>query len=487
MRLLDDRSRFPITFVRFLLLHPQSAVFQKVLGFIENGIYTVQEMGVSFLKTVATRREFKNHYQRKDAWKGEEYTGSYISDVFLLHLKEKKENAHHAAVGEKVRRWLYNEFSLQEVGVDWCFERIEWWSSDYGFARELFSRDVTFLEISNLLPPLTRKNPTTDLHVRGAQQIAWFVYDKCLDAGSKKANFYKNLLLSRNPRYRQHKGIISALSAAQVFPQEAFDLDWFLRWAKSKRTPVRAYAIDLARYEMAYWLSNQSWERLQSKYAKPKSAFDLFRPLFGGFHDVESAIIRAIYKPLEPKEHSKIDIKHNSIFQPEALYRYCFGRDDRPRDFALGVIKYFAEKYGKLENLLSLSDSNDSRVRQLVVEVLWKKYNQPVTTPGWKPFKYSVVPFALSRAVDPIRNDKIDPNTLPVSPEDVSSGKHYLGTGGPVLINSEAVDDDSKFELHEFIRRILYTLPRSPAQKNALGVQAYVSIMFEYDVCTILV
>ena len=468
VRLLDNRASVPLTFVRFLLLHPSATVFQKALSLIENGLYSLKEIGVPFLKTVATHREFKNYYQQKDAWRGEEYTGSYINDVFLLHLKDKKEAAYHSLVGQSVRRWLYNEFSLQEVGLDWCFARIEWWSREYKFVRDLVTRDVTFSELANFLPNLTRKNPTDNLHIRGAQQVAWFVYDKCLDAGSKKANFYKNLLLSRNPRYRLHKGIISALSADQVFPQEAFDLDWFLRWGKSKRTPIRAYAIDMARYEMAYWLSKESWDKLQATYAKPKTAFDLFRPLFTGFHDVEAAIIRAIYKPLEPKEHSKIDIKGNSIFQPEALYRYCFGRDDRPRNFALGVIKDFPDKYGRLENLLSLSDSSDPRVRQLVVEVLWKKYNQPATTPGWKPFKYSVVPFQLSRAVDPIRNEKIDPNTLNIGPEDVSSGKHYLGIGGPEIMNSEAVGSDNQLELHEFIRRILYTLPRSPAQRTAL-------------------
>jgi|GEM_PF-6825341 len=470
-RLLDDRSRVPLTFIRYLLLHPQEIVVSRVLSLIEERAFSVHEIGLPFLKTIATRREFASYYQQADAWKGPDHAGDFINDTFLLHLKDKKEAAHHASVGKKVRNWLVNEFSMQAVGLVWCHTRLEWWSTEYQFVRELFSRDVTFAELAGLLPNLTIKNPTTNLHVRGAQQVAWFVYDKCLDAGSKKANFYKQLLLSRNPRYRQHKNILSALSAEQIFPQEAFDFDWFLRWAKSKRAPIRAYAIDMARYEMSHWLSPSSWERLQSKYTKPQSAFDKIKPLFTGFYDIEKAIKRAIYRPLIPKEHSKIDVKSNPIFEPNSLYRYCFGSDERPRDFALGIIRDFPEKYGRLENLLSLSDSNDAAVRQLVVEVLWKKYNSPITTPGWKPFPYSVVPFNLSRAIDPLRKE-LDPNTLSLRPEDVTSGEHYLGIGGPEIVEKkEAVDVQTKFELHEFIRRILYTLPRTPAQKDALDTR----------------
>ncbi|MEC7983677.1 MAG: hypothetical protein VX278_00855, partial [Myxococcota bacterium] len=459
--LLDNRARVPISFVRFMLLHPSGVVVNKILALIEQGVYDVRELGVPFLKALSTRREFKSHILRDGAFAGENYAGSYIDEPFLLLIKKNKEKIYNSSVGQSIRRWLIdkNLFHLHDIGLDWCFERIERWSSDYQFVRTLFARDVTFAEIAGLLPNLTLKDPTSDLHVRGAQQVAWFIYDKCLDAGSKKANFYKRLLIARNPRYRTHKSMLSELSPEQVFPQEAFDFDWFLRWAQSKREPIRAYAIEMARYEMAYWLSSQAWQRMQEGYAKPISAFDKFRPLFSGFNDVEKAIKRAIYTPLYPKEHSRIDLKGNAIFDPESLYRYCFGRDDRPRDFALGVIRNFPDKYGRLENLLSLSDSSDPSIRQLVVEVLWKKYSRPITTPGWKPFPYSVVPFELSRAVDPLRKE-MDPNALKIRPEDVK-GAHYLGTGSPEAVEHiEAVDhEDQKRDLHEFIRRILYTLP----------------------------
>ena len=95
-------------------------------------------------------------------------------------------------------------------------------------------------------------------------------------------------------------------------------------------------------------------------------------------------IVKAIYNPPPDVNQSRIDLNHDS-FVSQGLYVYCFGLDERPRDFALQVILDFP-KFGQ-PDLLSLSDVKSYKVRQVVVQVLWKLYKNPDVTPDWKPFK----------------------------------------------------------------------------------------------------
>ena len=169
-----------------------------------------------------------------------------------------------------------------------------------------------------------------------------------------------------------------------LMPPEAFDFSWFLRWARSKREPIRQYALQMARFEMSYWIEQGN------------VGFKDLQPLFTGFYDVQEAIVKAIYNPPPDVNQSRIDLNRDS-FVPQELYVYCFGLDERPRDFALQVILDFSQKFGQPQDLLSLSDVKSYKVRQVVVQVLWKLYKNPDVTPDWKPFKYSVVPFSLSR------------------------------------------------------------------------------------------
>ena len=71
-------------------------------------------------------------------------------------------------------------------------------------------------------------------------------------------------------------------------------------------------------------------------------------------------------------------------------------------NFALQLILDYPDQFGKPDDLLSLSDSKNARVRQVVIMVMWSLYKVPTTTPGWRPFPYSVIPFDPSRAIDPI-------------------------------------------------------------------------------------
>ncbi len=461
-KLINDRSRISIEFLRSLFVHPNYKVRGYALTLVNEKVCTPAELGVEFLKSLSTTREHRAQLDRENPWT--EYLGDHMYPVLVEYLKENIDSVYDDRIGSEIRTWLVNECTLADLGLEWTFERVGWFATQYSFVREIFKRDVTLEEVSTLLPPLSKAEfQSESTIVNGARQIAWYVYNKCLDASSPKANFYKSLLMERNPRYRAHKRL-PEMTATQVWPQETFDFAWFKRWATSKREPIRAYAIELSRYEMAHWIESGH------------VGFKGLRPFFSGDFDVQSAVVKAIYKPVQPVNNSRIDVRLPS-FKPSELYTYCFTDNDREVNFALQLIMDYPGLFGKPDDLLSLSDSKNARVRQTVIMVMWSLYKVPTTTPGWRPFPYSVVPFNPSRAIDPIREVGVDPNTLSGKAAGFNKSKWFVGVGSKegALVSDTRISEDAKFDLHEFLRRILYTLPRSPegvtAEEAARAVQ----------------
>ena len=218
-KLIEDKVKL-MGIIRWLFIHPSSYVRSLALNIISEEIRTLQDIGIEFLKILSTKREYKAHLQTEGAFKY--FVGSFISDVKIQYLRDEV-NGYSDDIGERVRTWLPNEFTLIEVGLEWCFERIQWWSSQYRFVRTLFKRDVNYEQLGELLPQLSKDEfKSNDPVVNGARQVAWYVYDKCLDASSQKANFYKSLLLERNLRNRQSLGL-SDLENNMLMPPEAFD------------------------------------------------------------------------------------------------------------------------------------------------------------------------------------------------------------------------------------------------------------------------
>ena len=454
-KLINDRERISIELLRFLFVHPNVTVRQYAITLVDEKICTSAELGVDFLKTIATKREYTDQLKRPRPWK--EWLGQYMYPQLSTHLEDNiDDGVYDDGVGSQVRAWLVNEATLADLGLVWTFERIQWWAPQYNFVREIFKRDVTLEEVSTVLPPLSKDEFKSDSAiVNGARQMAWYVYNKCLDAGSKKANFYKTLLLERNPRYRTHKRLV-AKNEEQVWPQDTFDFSWFSRWAGSKREPIRQYAIELSRYEMSYWVESGT------------VGFKDIRPFFNGYFDVQEAIVRAIYKPFQPVNSSRIDVA-TSGFKSAELYPYCFTDNKREVNFALQLILDKADLFGNPDDLLALSDSKNARVRQVVILTMWSLYKVPTTTPGWRPFPYSSVPFDPSRAIDPIREDTVDPNTLTGKAAEFGKSKWFVGNGNSaaVRVGDTRLSKNAQFDLHEFLRRILYTLPRTPEGTSA--------------------
>ena len=454
-KIIDNRESISMEFLRFLFVHPSYEVRNFTGYLIENEICTVHDLGVDFLKTISTKREYKNNLDSSQPWGN--LLGKHMYPLLIEYLQDCSiSNVYSDDIGSDVRIWLENEFTLSAIGLEWAFDRLQWWSPHYNFVRNMFKRDVTLPQLAGLMPPLSKPEfESSDAAINGARQVAWFVYHRCQNASSRKAGFFKSLLLERNERYRVHHGL-DDLSADMVWPHETFDFDWFTRWGTSKREPIRAYAIKMAHYEMSHWISSG------------RVGFTTLRRFFSGYYDVQKAIVDSIKNPPQPINLSRIRLDQD-FFVPSELYPYCFVDNEREVSFALNIIASYPELFGKPEDLLALSDAKGARVRQVVIQVLWYLYKAPTTTPGWKPFAYSVVPYDPSRAIDPVREAGVDPNTLRGEKAEYGKSKHFLGKGSAeaVSVQAKKMDQESRFDLHEFLRRILFTLPRSPEQNNA--------------------
>ena len=57
-KLIQDRNRIPMDFLRFLFVHPAFKVRGYARTLVDEKVCTPAELGVDFLKTIATKREY---------------------------------------------------------------------------------------------------------------------------------------------------------------------------------------------------------------------------------------------------------------------------------------------------------------------------------------------------------------------------------------------------------------------------------------------
>ena len=129
---------------------------------------------------------------------------------------------------------------------------------------------------------------------------------------------------------------------------------------------------------------------------------------------------------MQPVNSSRIDVA-TAGFKPAELYPYCFTNNQREVDFALQLILDRADLFGKPDDLLALSDSKNARPPSGDLDDV-VLYKVPTTTP-WRPFPYSAVPFDPSRAIDPIRENTVDPNSLSGKDAEFGNTKWFVGLG----------------------------------------------------------
>ena len=454
----DGNGNFKITvdFLRMLLLHPFSIVREKALQLIDK-LYTHNDIGVEFWKVLSSSRDVDQ--QHKNGW--ESFLGKYYEARWMQHLQENAQTFCVPEVSKKAQLLLQNEYTVQEIGTTWLQERVERWDTEYDFIRKIYTNKMPFAEIYALVDmfPLrkyTASNGKQYLSVKfgedalqnGIILVSQYIFEQH-DANSKRANFYKQLLLVRHRLYRKDNKIFpvefSAENSNLAFVSTAFDFAWFTKWSDSKRAPIRQFAMQMAKYEIHNW-------------TRTGVDFVHLQPLLEKFQDIRDCVFQSIFAPTTMD--NKIDIDTGD-FTPKSLYDYCFTNNAYLRLFAFDIIQAFPVKYGDPKYLLQLSDSKDPRVRQMVIQVLWRLFGVTDVTSNWKPFSYSVVPFDLSAKIDPIRETGVDPNTLGIEAKDVPDSKKYLGLGTP-LASHTVITTQTEDQLKRFFQAMMYSVSGKP-------------------------
>ena len=99
--------------------------------------------------------------ERKNPWK--ESLGEYMTSTLAEYLKDNIDEDVYSD-GSAIQKQLENEFTLADLGLEWTFERVGWFTREYSFVRTIFKRDATLEEISRLLLLLARMSSSLRAH-----------------------------------------------------------------------------------------------------------------------------------------------------------------------------------------------------------------------------------------------------------------------------------------------------------------------------------
>jgi len=421
----SDLDGLPAEFLRMLAVHPSAPCHRALIQWIDGGRVPLAKLGVGFMKLLATREDWE-----AGAWRDA--------------LGDEREEAHDdrdyiGAVGAAVRRWLKVEADVEALGFAWALERVDREGADTDFLRALFVKTMPLAQLA--------ADPAAE---GAAAEGARAALERVLgerDADGRVARFYKRFLLARHPGLRREQDPnLPPLAGGLALPDGALTFEHFERMAADERAPVRAFAMQVADWELAGWTTSA-----------PLS-FPRLKPLLrDAFHDVRRYLVRAMTSPRRPE--GRLDLSGES-FEVEALYAWCFDARKEIRDLGMEIILRHPQRFGQPEQLLQLSESSDRRVREMVIAILWRQARALPITPAWRPNERSVVPqsASLARAARVVALPVPPPDG--VAPSEVSSKRKYLGGGAPdlgALGGSEA--------LGEFIRAALFQLP--PVRQSA--------------------
>ena len=346
------------TFFRALLVHP--ACHLSVIGWIDGGRVPLSVLSTALLRELSAKSEWEQR-----GWKAS------LGDECL---EEHDKLDYIATVGATARRWLINEVTLSELGVDWALGRVENFDTSYDFVRTLFRRDITFAQLAD--------EESDGSAAAGVRAVLGKISAQ-KDAGSRLANFYKTFLMLRHPLARRDDDPnLPPLADGLALPRSALTFAQFSEMTADERAPIRALAMRLGRYEMARWTESESL------------SFASLKPLVrDAFHDVRQYIVTAMTNPRRPE--SRIDVSLDA-FAPDDLYTWCFDARRDLRELGMQIILQMPDRFGQPAQLLQLSESRDRRVRELVIAVIWRQFRALEVTGGWKPNERSVVPQSLS-------------------------------------------------------------------------------------------
>jgi hypothetical protein len=219
---------------------------------------------------------------------------------------------------------------------------------------------------------------------------------------------------------KHHKEIGEWLDSKPVeegteIPKEFLNFDRVFPLFFEKRTRLRAFAVELAEYELATW--NPPAEKLLDLF---ENSVTIIREFFS------KAILD---KKVKENERYHLDSK---IIPIQFVYRLCDSRDFFARDIGIQLIK----KHPHLaipEELFQLTESPDRKVRSFVIHTLWKLYRDKGISSTWEPPVTEGNEEERESAIFPV------PEALPA---------HYE-------------------EMYKFIRKILFGIPPAKFPKGS--------------------
>ena len=242
---------------------------------------------------------------------------------------------------------------------------------------------------------------------------------------------------------RHHNDISLALTDRPVDPGAEIPAD-FLSFERVRavladpRPELRAFGLELARWELARWKPPMSAvvELSESPHA-----------------DVRELMMKALLAD-ESKEHARYRIDPRSL-TADAVYRFCESLDAGTR--ALGM-KLIGRDPGLAvpEELFRLTESPDRQVRAFVIRAIWSRYHERGVTLRWKPAPPPAT--TLGKKAEPAAK-KADPAKPEAKPE-------AQGGVPPRPAQRPAADA----ALAEFLRRVLFTVPPGRLPKGSAPV-----------------
>ena len=223
---------------------------------------------------------------------------------------------------------------------------------------------------------------------------------------------------------RHHPDIVMEETERPVDPGAEIPAD-FLSWDRveplfaDNREPIRALALELAKWEFARW-------------SPPLSRLVKLSELPHG--EVRGFLTRALTAEDTP-ENKRIRLKPEA-FTADGVYRFCESLDGPTR--ALGMV--LLDRNPALavpEELFRLTESPDRNMRGFVLRRLWTMYRGTGTTDGWKPVPLpdAVKNRRRTRKAEEGRRPPAPPSARPMSPP----------APGPALV--------------DLLRSVLFTLP----------------------------
>jgi len=133
------------------------------------------------------------------------------------------------------------------------------------------------------------------------------------------------------------------------------------------REPIRAFALELARWELARW--RPSIEAVASLCEAPYS-------------EVREFLAKALTVG-EEKEHARYRIPPEAL-TADAVYRFCESLDAETRALGMRLIS-LNPRLAIPEELFRLTESPDRQVRAFVIRTVWSLYREKGITLHWKP------------------------------------------------------------------------------------------------------